>query len=129
MEEIDESRAKATVSEHVNANPSTELSHKPSIAKEEGELSSDEDDDDVLLSKSLVHTQTICYFFFPSLCFVLCFPSSSMLDFVFTCHFSSLGLCLVAEKTEENRGKHVFVPIFLSLDNKLPSYRFSSIKR
>ena len=112
MEEIDESRAKATVSEPVNANPSTELSHKPSIAKEEGELSSDEDDDDVLLSKSLVHTQTICYFFFPSLCFVLCFPSSSMLDFVFTCHFSSLGLCLVAEKTEENRGKHVFVPNF-----------------
>ena len=52
-----------------------------------------------------------------------------MLDFVFTCHFSSLGLYLVAEKKRKIEENTFFVPIFISLDNKLPSYRFSSIKR
>jgi len=64
MEEIDEARAKATASEPTNSNPNTELSEKPSKAKEEGELSSDEADggddnnNDVLLSKTLAHIQT-----------------------------------------------------------------------
>ena len=65
MEDIDEARAKATASEPTNSNPNTELSEKPSKAKEEGELSSDEangggddDNNDVLLSKTLAHIQT-----------------------------------------------------------------------
>ena len=58
-------RAKATMSEPTDSNPNTELSEKPSKAKEEGELSSDDADDngkdnnnDILLSKTLVHIQT-----------------------------------------------------------------------
>ena len=57
-------RAKAMVSEPTNLNPNMELSEKPSKAKEEDELSSDdadydsEDNNDVLLSKTLVHIQT-----------------------------------------------------------------------
>ena len=61
MEEIDEARAKATASEPTNTNPNTELAEKPSKAKEEGELSSDDGDDNndnVLLSKTLAHIQT-----------------------------------------------------------------------
>ena len=48
-------------SEPTNLNPNTKLSEKPSKAKEEGELSSDDGDDnnnDVLLSKTLAHSQT-----------------------------------------------------------------------
>ena len=52
-------------SEPTNSNPNTKLSEKPSKAKEEGELSSydaDNDGDDnnnnVLLSKTLAHIQT-----------------------------------------------------------------------
>ena len=58
-------RAKAMVSEPTNSNPNTELSEKPSKAKEEDEPSSDDADDDgednnndILLSKTLVHIQT-----------------------------------------------------------------------
>ena len=53
--------AKATALEPTNLNPNTKLSEKPSKAKEEGELSSDDGDDnnnDVLLSKTLAHIQT-----------------------------------------------------------------------
>ena len=53
--------AKATASEPTNLNPNTDLSEKPSKAKEEGELSSDDGDDNndnVLLSKTLAHIQT-----------------------------------------------------------------------
>ena len=52
---------KATASEPTNSNPNMKLSEKPSKAKEEGELSSDDGDDnnnDVLLSKTLAHIQT-----------------------------------------------------------------------
>ena len=58
-------RAKAMASEPTNLNPNMELSEKPSKAKEEGELSSNDADydnednnNDVLLSKILVHIQT-----------------------------------------------------------------------
>ena len=54
-------RAKATVSEPMNSIANTKLSVKPSKAKEEGELSSNDADDDnnnVLLSKTLAHIQT-----------------------------------------------------------------------
>ena len=49
------------MSELTNSNPNTELFEKPSKAKEEGELSSDDGDDNndnVLLSKTLAHIQT-----------------------------------------------------------------------
>ena len=59
-------RAKAMASEPTNSNPNTELSEKPSKAKEEGELSSnnvdgngdDNNNNDMLLSKTLAHIQT-----------------------------------------------------------------------
>ena len=58
-------RAKATVSEPMNSIANMKLSEKPSKAKEEAELSSydvdDEGDDNnnnVLLSKTLAHIQT-----------------------------------------------------------------------
>ena len=59
-------RAKATVSEPMNSIANTKLSEKPSKAKEEGELSSYDANDDgddnnnnnVLLSKTLAHIQT-----------------------------------------------------------------------
>ena len=54
-------RAKATVSEPMNSIANTKLSEKPSKAKEEGELSSydaDDNNNNVLLSKTLAHIQT-----------------------------------------------------------------------
>ena len=54
-------RAKATISEPMNSIANTKLSEKPSKAKEEGELSSydaDDDNNNVLLSKTLAHIQT-----------------------------------------------------------------------
>ena len=54
-------RAKATVSERMNSIANTKLSEKPSKAKEEGKLSSydaDDNNNNVLLSKTLAHIQT-----------------------------------------------------------------------
>ena len=49
------------MSEPTNSNPNTELFEKLSKAKEEGELSSNDannNDDDALLSETLAHIQT-----------------------------------------------------------------------
>lgn len=45
MEGADELRTEAMASEPANANPNQELANNPSVAREEGELSSDDDAD------------------------------------------------------------------------------------